>query len=67
MPKLVNKAFSAKSTQIMHLECHKESYNTALWIRKRGIYTAPSMVTDRQTHRMTIVTLAHAPRVNDMC
>ena len=27
-------------------------------------YVAASSVTDRQTHRMTTVTLAHAPRVN---
>ena len=22
----------------MHLECHKEPYNTALWTRKRGMW-----------------------------
>ena len=32
--KLANKAFSEKSTQIMHLEPHKEPYNTANWTRK---------------------------------
>ena len=36
--KLVNKALSAKSTQIMHLERHKEPYNSALWTRKRDMY-----------------------------
>ena len=28
LPKLVNKAYSEKSTQIMRLERHKEPYNT---------------------------------------
>ena len=36
-PKLVNEAFSAKSTQIMRLERHKEPYNTENWTRKRGM------------------------------
>ena len=44
-PKLVNKAFSAKSTQITSLEHHKEPYNIAIWTRKRAVI---SMVTDRQ-------------------
>ena len=26
-----------KSTQIMHLECHKEPYNPTLWTRKQGM------------------------------
>ena len=37
MPKLVNEGFSAKSTKIMRLERHKESYNTENWTRKRGM------------------------------
>ena len=28
-------------------------------------YVAASTVTDRQTHRMTTITLVHAPRVNE--
>ena len=36
-PKLANKVFSVKSTQIMRLEHHKESYNTSLRTRKQGI------------------------------
>ena len=32
--KTANKAFSEKSTQFIHLECHKESYNTANWTRQ---------------------------------
>ena len=37
MPKLVNEAFSAKSTQIMCLERHEKPYNTENWTRKRGM------------------------------
>ena len=36
-PELENKAFSAKSTQYMALKCHKESYNTEVETRKRGM------------------------------
>ena len=36
-PKLANKAFLAKSTQIMRFERHKEAYNAALWSRKWGM------------------------------
>ena len=36
-PKLVNEAFSEKSTQIMRLERHKEPHNTENWTRKRGM------------------------------
>ena len=35
-PKLMNKAFSEKSTQFMCLECHKEPYETTLRTRERG-------------------------------
>jgi hypothetical protein len=47
-PKLVNKAFSAKSTQynVMRLERHEEPYDTALWTRKR--LELECMVTDTQ-------------------
>ena len=37
MPKLANKAFSEKSTQIMNWERHKEPCNTANWTHKRGM------------------------------
>ena len=37
LPKLDNKKFSEKSTQCMHLKRHKESYNTVLEIRIRGM------------------------------
>ena len=37
MPKLAKKAFSAKSTQIMHLERHKEPYNTANWTHQQDM------------------------------
>ena len=36
-PKLANEAFSAKSTQIIRLERHKEPCNTEKWTRKRGM------------------------------
>ena len=36
-PKLANKVFSAKSTQIMRLERHKEPYNTEFWTHKQGM------------------------------
>ena len=36
-PELENKAFSAKSTQYMALKRHKESYNTEVETRKRGM------------------------------
>ena len=52
-PKLANKALSEKSTQIMGLERHKEPYNTANWTRKRGMYIAASVITDRQIDRQT--------------
>ena len=48
-----------KSTQIIHLERHKELYNTTIGLT----YVAASLVTDRETHRMTTVMLANAPRV----
>ena len=35
--KLANKAFSAKFTQIMRLEHHKDPYNAALWTRNQGM------------------------------
>ena len=41
-PKLANKAFSVKSTQIMHLERHKEPYNTVLETHKRGMWQLAS-------------------------
>ena len=36
-PKLANKVFSVKSTQIMHLERHKEPYNIEFWTHKQGM------------------------------
>ena len=60
-PKLVNEAFSAKSTRIMRLERHKEPYNTKNWTRKTR-YVAASVVTDRQNDYCNPT--AHAPRVN---
>jgi hypothetical protein len=46
--KLANEVFSAKSTQYVRLECHKEPYDTALWTRKRGtLYVAVRVVIDR--------------------
>ena len=38
MLKLENKASSAKFTQIMHLEHHKEPYNTTLETCKQGMW-----------------------------
>jgi hypothetical protein len=40
--KLVNKVFSAKSTQYMRLERHKEPYNAAIWTHKRGMWQLES-------------------------
>ena len=51
MPKLVNKAFSEKSTQIMCLERHKEPYNTAK-LDSQTRYVAASVVTDKQTNQL---------------
>ena len=50
MPKLANKAFSAKFTQIMHFERHKEPYNTESWTYNIMRYVAASVATDRHTH-----------------
>jgi hypothetical protein len=36
MPNLLNKVFSAKSTQCVQFRCHKESYNSVLETYKRG-------------------------------
>ena len=36
-PELENNAFSAKSTQYMHLKRHKDSHNTVLETRKQGM------------------------------
>jgi hypothetical protein len=37
-PKLANEGFSEKSTQYMHLERRKKSYNTALLTHKPGMW-----------------------------
>ena len=37
MPKLANKAFLEKFTQIMRLERRKEPYDVAFWTCKRGM------------------------------
>ena len=58
--------------KIMRLDRHKESYNTVLETRKRGIWLLASLQThghtDTHRHRTTTVTsMAHAPRVNNTC
>ena len=64
-PKLANKAFSAKSTQIIRLECHKEPCNTEK-MDSQTRYVAASVITDRQTDTQNDYRnpTAHAPRVN---
>ena len=57
-PKLANKAFSAKSTLIMHLERHKEPYNTVWCSSQRG-----NRQTDTQNDYSNPAA-AHAPRIN---
>ena len=46
----------------MRLECHKEPYDAALWTHKQGMQQPYSLVTDRQTHRTTTVTLQRMRR-----
>ena len=65
-PKLANEAFSAKSTQIIRLERHKEP---GLQHRKMDLqtrYVAASVITDKQTDTQNDYRnrTAHAPRVN---
>jgi hypothetical protein len=57
-PKLASKAFSAKSTQYIRLECHKGRHN----LDTQTGYVAARVVIDTQNdYRNPAV---HAPRVN---
>ena len=49
-PKVANKAFSVKSTQIIHLERHKEPYSIAIWTCND---VCSSQLGNRQTHTHT--------------
>ena len=58
-PEVMNEVFLTKSTQCMCIE-----NNTGSILFQRMRYVAASVVTD--THRTTTVTLAHAPRDNEV-